>query len=490
MRIVVVGRGNAGFISALILRQAFPNCPITIIGSEEVPVIGVGEGSQEHLALFLDFCKLERAEILPASLGTLKKGIRFEDWGNQFPDYFHAIVGLTASPDVRSNVFGFQSEYAEYLQREVPICEGLTTKERLFSDEIRAEGSFRSVNQYHFDTYELNDYFTVKAKQRNIEVLNGHVEKVNAKNDTIGSVELKDGSLIHGDFWIDASGFSRVLMSNLSENNWCSYSEYLLTDSAIAFRTSSDESGKIRPYTRARALSSGWAWEIPTQTQRGNGYVYSSQFCSEEEAVSEMEELLDIQISDYKHFKFDPGHLESGWVGNCVAMGLAGSFVEPLEATSIGTTICQTNGLLPYLATYQPENENSRRQYNGDFESLMINILDMIRLHYVSDREDTEFWKAQKVAPLTDNVERMLGLWQERLPDPSDVKMGNRDMHMFHAPNFYVVAQGQGLLNPDLAMRALESFGLSKAVKDVLYRMREQMLSTAYEDHAKKIKEL
>ena len=488
MRIVVVGRGNAGFISSLILRRAFPNFPITIIGSQEVPIIGVGEGSQEHLAIFLDYCKLERAEILPASLATLKKGIRFENWGSSFPDYFHAIVG--GPQDFLLGSFGFNAEYAELLRTEIPISEGLVTKERIFSDETSVHQPFKSVNQYHFDTYELNDYFTLKAKQRNIQVVDGHVEKVNAKDGIIGSVVLKDGSLINGDFWIDASGFNRILMSHLSENNWCSYSDYLLTDSAIAFRTPLDESGKIHPYTRARALSSGWAWEIPTQTQRGNGYVYSSQFCSEEEAVAEMEKLLDVEISEYRTFTFDPGHLKDIWVGNCVGMGLAGSFIEPLEATSIGTTIAQTNGLLQYLASYQPSNDNSRQQYKEGFEALMSNILDMIRLHYVSDREDTPFWKAQKEAPLTESLEKLLDLWKEKVPDVSDIRIKNREMHMFFGSNFYLVAQAQGLLDPRLAEKSLVAYGLSESIKDVMYKIREHHLSNPYEDHAEAIKRL
>ena len=485
MRIVVVGRGTAGFISSLILRRAFPNFPITIIGSQEVPIIGVGEGSQEHLAIFLDYCKLERAEILPASLATLKKGIRFENWGSSFPDYFHAIVG--GPQDFLLGSFGFNAEYAELVRTEIPISEGLVTKERIFSDETSVHQPFKSVNQYHFDTYELNDYFTLKAKQRNIQVVDGHVEKVNAKDGIIGSVVLKDGSLINGDFWIDASGFNRILMSHLSENNWCSYSDYLLTDSAIAFRTPLDESGKIHPYTRASALSSGWAWEIPTQTERGNGYVYSSQHCTEEEAVSEMEGLLDIRISDYKHFQFDPGYLEKAWVGNCVAIGLSGSFVEPLEATSIGTSINQSFALITPLSSFRKGHTWVAKEYNRVFEKMMLNILNMIRLHYISDRDDSSFWVAQQEMPIPDELEHLLGVWSERTPVESDV---HGLWNLFGFAHFYYVGQGQGVISPQSAQESINALGLENITDKFLWELRESRNSHPLKDHAETLKEL
>ena len=136
-------------------------------------------------------------------------------------------------------------------------------------------------------------------------------------NNTTGDIEsvlLDDKTKIDSDFWIDASGMKRVLISRMKHQEWNSFSEYLQMDSAIAFPTESDPSGEIRPYTRARAMSSGWVWEIPTQERRGNGYVYSSRHCTETQAIDEVSKLLGFQVEPAKSIKFDPGHLEEMWI--------------------------------------------------------------------------------------------------------------------------------------------------------------------------------
>ncbi len=480
----IVGGGNAGLICALMFRSAFPNDQITIVKSDQIGTIGVGEGSTEHWLGFMNFCNIEPAELIVATLATHKKGIRFEGWTEHTPDYFHATSGL---PDFVPIMFGFNGAYAGFLSKELLLTDH-TVHQGMTENKVPANNPHRTVNQFHFDTQELNDFLKVKAKSRNIKITEGEVVGVEVKDDWISSISLKDDELIEADFWIDASGFNQVLMSHLSKPKWNSFSDYLITDSAIAFRTSPDESGEIRPYTRARAMKSGWAWEIPTQKERGNGYVYSSAFCSEEEAVAEMEELLDIQISDYKHFNFDPGYLEEPWVGNCAAVGLASSFVEPLEATSIGSTIISAQSLIGFLASFEKGNKWSQKEYNRLSTGIMLNILDMIRLHYISDRTDTPFWLALQDMPIPESLERLLGIWSERPPQPLDFCHG--ELAMFNLPHFYHVAQGMGVLNFDSAQRSLQSFDWESKIEDVLWRIRENQSASPVMDHHEALKKL
>ena len=171
-----------------------------------------------------------------------------------------------------------------------------------------------------------------------------------------------------------------------------------------------------------------------------------------------MENLLGLEIPSYRHFKFDPGYLDEAWVGNCVAVGLAGSFVEPLEATSIGTTINQSFALLGLLAAFKVGNEWSIKEYNRMFSGMMLNVLDMIRLHYISDREDTEFWRAQKTMPVPESLTHLLGLWSERPPDDTDIQ---GPWLLFRLSHMYHVGQGQGVLNADAAEDASDCIRLA-----------------------------
>jgi len=483
-RIGIVGGGNAGLICALILQRTFPQYHITVIKSDEIGTIGVGEGSTEQWRSFIDYVGIEPAELIVAALATHKKGIFFEGWNDSCPDFFHATAGL---PSDTPFVCGFNVAYAKMLSEGMLLTDN-TGQSGIRENKVPAINPHQSVNQFHFDTHELNDFLTMKASSRGIVFVEGIVLDVKVIDGWIKSVRVmgEEKNRI-ADFWIDASGFNRILMSHLSDTKWNSFGEYLLTDSAIAFRTESDPSGEIRPYTRARALTNGWAWEIPTQTARGNGYVYSSQFYSEQQAVKEMEDLLGLEIPSYRHFKFDPGYLDEAWVGNCVAVGLAGSFVEPLEATSIGTTIHQCFALLGLLAAFKPGNEWSIKEYNRMFTGMMLNVLDMIRLHYVSDREDTEFWRAQKTMPIPESLTHLLGLWSERPPDDTDIQGA---WLLFRLAHMYHVGQGQGVLNADAAEQAIMAFDLERTVENYLWRMRESRTANPVKDHAEALKEL
>ena len=342
-KITIVGSGTAGFISALMLKRAFPNCEITIISSSKIGIIGVGEGSTEHWREFMKICDIPTDELLISTEATHKYGIRFENWNTAISDYYHSING-------EDQLWSFSSypTYMGFIEKGKMLTHQ-TASVGIQTNKIRRLGLHENTNQFHFDTIKLNQYFSQLCFERMIKIIDGEVQDVNLneKNGNITSVKMQDGNEIQSDFWIDASGFSRVLMNSLGNNEWFSFNDYLLCDSAIAFPTESDPSGEIRPYTRARAASSGWIWEIPTQSRRGNGYVFSSKFLSEEEAVKEAEKITGYKIPNHRLIKFDAGYLKNPWTKNCCAVGLSSSFVEPLEASSIGATIQQLKWLIP-----------------------------------------------------------------------------------------------------------------------------------------------
>lgn len=476
----IVGSGTAGLISAIMLRQAFPLSSITVVSSSTIGIVGVGEGSTEHWREFMQLCDIPLEQMLTKTSATHKYGIRFEGWSGSFPDYFHSVSG-----DEALYGWGLYPTYSGILESGKSLT-SQTASIGLVQNKIRRENLHSNTNQYHFDTFKLNQYFTELCFKRSVKMVDGQVVNITRDSVTgnIASVSLDTGMDISADFWIDASGFSRVLMTKLDASSWNSFAEYLLVDSAIAAPSPSSAEG-IRPYTRAIAKDSGWVWEIPTQERRGNGYVYSSQFISDDEAISELDRQIGGLNVSPRSFRFDAGHLRNVWTHNCLAVGLAAAFVEPLEATSIGSTIQQVRFAIPYLASYQPHHAASQRHYSKLFSSMMDNILTMIRLHYISDRRDTEFWRATANMKINDSLQDLLDLWQERTPCRHDVASINGEM--FHAPHLFHVAQGQGVLNTHTATTMIDRFNLRRQVELDMSNRRHARFNHDLVDHGESL---
>jgi tryptophan halogenase len=480
----VVGSGTAGLISAIMLRRAFPQSEIFIVSSSKMGIIGVGEGSTEHWREFMRICEIPLNEMLISTEATHKYGIRFENWNTEISDYYHSISG-------EDDLWSFSSypTYMGFLDKG-KLLTHQTCSVGMFSNKIRRLGLHENTNQFHFDTFKLNQYFSQICFERMIKMIDGEVVDINlnSNNGNIDSIKLQNDTILQADFWIDASGFSRVLMKSLNNNDWFSFKDYLLCDSAIAFPTDSDPSGEIKPYTRARAASSGWMWEIPTQTRRGNGYVFSSSFLDEEKALHEAQKMTGYKINKHRLINFDAGYLKKPWVKNCCAVGLSSSFVEPLEATSIGSTIQQIKWLVPSLAAYTPQSQHLQTRYNDDMQKMLDNILDMIRLHYISDRDDTDFWKQMSQMPIPEGLKNLLDLWSERPPNRNDVPFNNGQL--FTATHFFFVAQGQNVLNRNSAGLSVRRLGLNSIVRNSMSQMNSNRHNHELVDHAEALREI
>ena len=483
--ITVCGGGTAGLVSAIVLKSAFKKINVNIIESEKIGIIGVGEGSTEHWKQFMRISGIHIVDLLNRTKATHKNGIRFENWTNHTPDYFHSVTAVPQN--THFGVFGLYSKLA---------MDGKTLTENIahrgmIENKVPADNPHESVNQFHFDTFLLNEYLHDIAVFHGINIIKTEIEDVKLESITgnIESVKLADGRIFESDLWIDASGMSRVLISRLEENNWNSFRDYLQMDSAIAFPTESDPSGEIRPYTRARATKNGWMWEIPTQERRGNGYVFSSEFFSEEEALNEAQKMTGYKINNHRLIQFEPGCLKKMWVKNCIAVGLSSSFVEPLEATSIGSTIQQARAIVDNLVTYEHNPTFAQNYYNSKMEKMMENILSMISIHYLSDRDDSEMWKKQKHdIRVPDYLSNLLELWASRPPLISDISENNYEM--FLVPHFFHVAQGQKLINPIGCARVIEVFGINEEVKKEALDAKLHQTGIAEVDHAESLKSL
>jgi tryptophan halogenase len=470
IRVAVVGSGTAGLISAIQLKALIPSLDVTVVSSKAIGIIGVGEGSTEHWTEFCDRVGINRREMVVQSKATYKFGIRFTNWRHlPFDDYFHSIGhgGL-----LKGTFNGFYA-LAAANNRQLTA----TSNHHLFPAGFVEAGDtdHRQVNQFHFDTYALNDYLTNFAKARGVMFVEGEIAGVSrSDNGDIVSLLMENGS-IATDFVIDASGMKRVIHSLLGGSRWVSYSDYLPCNAAIAFPTEEREDGVILPYTIADALSSGWRWEIPTQTRRGNGYVFNSEFLSTDEAVEEMRKATGFFAPKPREFKFDPGYIDKPWINNCCAVGLSSSFVEPLEATSIAASIQQSLAISSFIPGYfmadESQKRSSRKIYNAAMESMMDNILYMIKMHYISDRRDTPMWEDTSNRPMPNGFKEFLDVIAIRGPENSDLSI--RGYELFKAPHFWHVAQGQGLLSTRMLTKNLAMREDTSSISKEMLRVRK-----------------
>ena len=245
------------------------------------------------------------------------------------------------------------------------------------------------------------------------------------------------------DFYIDSTGFSKMLISKLGAK-WQSYSEYLKMKSAIVFPIGDTE--EYNMWTVAQAMDYGWMFKIPVWGRSGNGYIFDSDYITPEQAKEEVEKFLGHEITVGKTLHFDPGALDRVWIKNCCAIGLSSSFVEPLEATSIGTSIQQTFLLMHRLPNYD---QATIDKYNKDISDILTNLRDFIILHYITKKDNTQFWKDVRQLPIPESLAENLKKWKKNLPIADDFK-GSTDYKLFSEAHHIHILAGLKLFDTEL----------------------------------------
>jgi tryptophan halogenase len=484
-KITIVGSGSAGLISAIYLKTMFPSYNITVISSSKIGIIGVGEGSTEHWREFQSVCGIDNIEMIRETDATHKYGIRFVNWTSHTPDYFHSI-----SPLGRINKGNFLGSYAFALRDNLLLTDTFSSRGLRHNLIESSEDVHMNPNQFHFDTFKLNSYLTKLCLERGILLIDSEVTGCdrNSENGFIEKIYLSNDSHNEADFFLDASGFSKVLMKYLDDPDFISYSKYLPTKEAVVFPREHEDINSIKPYTKATAMKNGWMFEIPTQRRTGNGYIYDSDYINEDQAIKEASDVHGVTIEKYRNIKYEAGYLRNSWQYNCVAIGLSGSFVEPLEATSIATTIQQIKLLCSYLPTFTKNSVKSVKEYHRVMDSVMENILAMISLHYVSDRRDTPMWVAQSQKERPDLLNHLLEIWGERSPEYQDIP--GTGFELFGVNHFWHVAQGQGVLNKIAADTQIKSYDPKEEIKDFMKELESIRNSSQLLSHSEELNNL
>lgn len=449
MKILVVGGGTAGLVAATILKKGV-NAQVDVVRSKEIGIVGVGEGSTEHFRDFLDFIGVSHYDVIRKTNATFKSGIMFENW-NERP-YLHSVHGA------------FTDKFAEYpyvYAHQIANGSHHLTPDNVWQNWINQWFLNREEEyafyQMHFNTHMLNEFLVEVAERMGCNVFDDIVNDVVITPNGVIEKVVGEKREYDYDFYIDATGFKRLLIGRLGAE-WESFSAYLKMNSAVTFQ-SPNEGSNFNLWTLARGMDAGWMFRLPTWDHYGNGYIYNDQYIDEEQARQELSQYMGYEVEIGKRFSFDPGCLRNPWIGNCVAVGLASAFVEPLEATSIGTSILQSFILMQRILNHD---QSSIDIYNKSFLSIMHNVRDFIALHYLTRRSDTPFWRDNQQGEIPPSLGEKLMRWQHHMPIIEDFQDESR-YTFFTSHNFSMVLEGLDLFNQESIRK--EFLSLSPAIQ-------------------------
>src|SRR5210317_1965089 len=390
--VVVVGGGTAGWTAAAsIARLIGANLNVILVESDAIGTVGVGEATIPPFRTLHRLLKIDEAEFLARVQGTIKLGIQFENWRQVGHDYIHSF-GFTGQGCwaagfqhfwLKAKALGFAEDYGRYAP------ELMAAKAGKFGLLQKDPLSYA----YHLDATSYAKYLRQLAEKDGVTRIEGKVVAVNqAESGDISDVVLESGQVVTGDLFIDCSGFASLLMDKTLGTEFEDWTHWLPCDRAMAVQTQSV--GEPIPYTRSIARESGWQWRIPLQTRVGNGLVYCSEFMSDDEARDTLLGNLEGDvITEPRLLRFRTGQRAKHWNRNCVGLGLAAGFLEPLESTSIHLIqrgVLRLMQLFPITGIKQPDVD----EYNKQSLLEIHNIRDFIILHYkVTNRQDSPFWR-------------------------------------------------------------------------------------------------
>ncbi|MEY4332395.1 MAG: Cyanophage [Bacteroidota bacterium] len=401
MKIVIVGGGTAGWVTAAMIYKYRKDIEVTVVESSKIPIIGAGEGSADSLTWFINEPwpnnVVNELDFMRKTKATPKLAINLKNWKGDGTSIYSPIHSSgTATLPVDKLVL---ASILEYGKSDMASLNSWILKDNLSPfDKQHKKLSQQIANYaYHFDGYEVGKYFKNICLKFGVKIIDSEVEDlIFDENENLKNVKLTNGEVLQSDLWIDCTGFNRVLMSK-TKNKWISFKEELPVNAAIPF-SDKISSNNVKFETVAETMNAGWLWKIPLHDRYGCGYVYCDEFQTYEQSLSELNSKLKYDIEPLKNIKFDCGRYENIWYKNIVAIGLSSHFLEPLQATSIHISILSaTNLVLHSLKSKESIYSNSNvNTFNKTLNTVIDDYKDLLQMHYLSGREDTPFWKFAK----------------------------------------------------------------------------------------------
>jgi len=444
-RIAIVGGGTAGWMTAAALAKVLGAnyAHIELIESAAIGTVSVGEATIPQIALFNRILDIDENDFLRETRGSFKLGIEFVNWWKEGHSYIHPF----GSYGTDMEAIPFHHFWLKQFQRgQAPDIEAFS-----LAAVASRQGRFtRPVNMghsplsqisyaYHFDAQRYALYLRKYAEARGVKRTEAMVQAVHlrAQDGFVQSLSLDNGQSVEADLFIDCSGFKALIIEKALGVSYLDWSHWLPCNRAVAMPC--EKNGKLLPYTRSTARESGWQWRIPLQHRTGNGYVYSSEFSSDERALEVLHQHLDgARLAEPNPLRWINGRRQEAWHKNCVAIGLAGGFIEPLESTGIHliqSAIAKLMSLFPDRGFAQKNIDSFNDQQAFEFERLR----DFIILHYkMTERTDSEFWRYCKQMSIPDTLQHKIDMYQ------SHGRIYRENNELFNETSWLAVLHGQG----------------------------------------------
>jgi tryptophan 7-halogenase len=443
-RVAIVGGGTAGWMAANILSQALPaDCAITVIESPDIGTVGVGEATIPPFVDLLRLLGIDEAGFVRETRSTYKLGIQFKDWGRIGQTYWHPFGTFGSTLNRRPFFHYWHKARAEGLPlrfNDYSLCAELGDQGKFrFPDSTANNAAAGLRYALHFDAGLVAKYLRAHAVKSGVLSFDKTVTQVTQRGDGfLDQLVFADGTTLQADLYIDCSGFRGVLIEQTLHTGYLDWSSLLPCDRAVALPT---ELAHARaPFTRATARAAGWHWRIPLQHRTGNGYVFCSSYLSDEQAI---EDLLGAvagkPLAEPRILRFVAGRRRLFWNRNCVALGLASGFLEPLESTSIQLVM---NGALNLLDHFPDKGfaQSNIDSYNDELGEELERIRDFIVLHYcATQRDDAPLWTYCQSMPLPDSLTRRI----EHYKATGRVRVRPREL--FSDLSWFYIFEGLGI---------------------------------------------
>jgi flavin-dependent dehydrogenase len=478
--ITIVGGGTAGWLAAAFIhrfctsKDAKHNLEITLIESPSIPIVGVGEASLPGMVFLLNQLGVSEAEFFEHTDATFKVAAHFINWnhddkgrpieflnilnapgaidGRQLADYFVTFDPARDTPEAGL-------AYVRLFSPVVEIVRGNLAPRRPGAPEFSGELGYT----YHFDATKLAALLKDVATRRGVKHVLDDVDAVNLdERGFVKSLTLRRQGEHAIDLVIDCTGFRGSILQQALGEPFEPYCDYLLNDRAAVVQIPHQDARIIAPTTRATGLSAGWSFQIPLTTRVGTGYVFSSQFISDEKAIDELLAFYGDRAKgcEPRVIPIRTGRVRNAWVKNCIALGLASGFIEPLEATAIFMSDLATRWLTHYMPTQDFEPELATA-YNRQVRRVYEEVRDFIQLHYrLNNRQDTEYWRAARDGvKLSERLQENLKVWRHATPEDVDLDSA----FLFGGPVYTLLLIAKGFYK---GARLARASSLSRAAFD------------------------